>query len=139
MSFIKKDLDQKEWFKNISILWVYSLATIFVVFPIADKGHFFIGATCSFISFIYLIYTILNKFAKENKIKKALRIYFNALAVIIMCIAIIYSVYLIITQYIQNDLKNTEYKHFKNIPIEEYLTDRMSKIDKLIIEKEKER
>lgn len=58
VSAFNKKLEDKEWLKNLAILLVYTLATIAVIIPIADKGHFIIGMMCrnvsSYISFIYV-------------------------------------------------------------------------------------
>lgn len=56
--FFKQDLEEKEEFKNLPILLVYSISTILVIYPISDKAHFIIGSMCrNFNNYILLIYT----------------------------------------------------------------------------------
>ncbi len=137
ISFIKKDLEEKEWFKNLSILLVYSIATIAVIIPIADKEHFVIGSACTVISFVYSIYAFLTYLSKkETKLKKELKIYFEALSKILLIVAICYSIYLIIG-YVQSNELRTDIKHFKYVPIDESLYERINEIDFFIEEEEK--
>lgn len=137
ISFRKKDLEEKEWFKNLYILLVYSLATIAVLVPIADNQHFTIGSMCTVIAFIYSIYKVLAHFAKkETKLKKELKIYFEALSKILLIVSICYSIYLIIG-YMQSGELHADIRHFKYIPIDESLYERINEIDTFIEEEEK--
>lgn len=136
VSFVKKDLENKEWFKNISVLLVYSVATIFVIVPISDKVHFIIGTMCTVIAIAYSIYTILINLAKkEEKLKKGIKIYFEALSKILFAIVICYSLYLNIG-FIQSKEIHTDINHFKYIPINDALYGRIKKLDKFIEEQE---
>lgn len=139
ISFKKKDLEEKEWFKNLSVLLVYSLATIAVLVPIADKQHFAIGSACTIISFVYSIYALLMHFGKKaTKLKKWIKIYFEALSKILLIVSICYSIYLIIG-YMQSNELHADIKHFKYIPIEESLYERINEIDNFIEEEKKGR
>lgn len=67
-SFWKKELKEEEWFKNLIPLLAYSIGSFSVVFPIAEKSHFSIAATCTVISFIYLVYALGKDLFSERKI-----------------------------------------------------------------------
>lgn len=137
-SFIKKSLEEKEWFKNITLLLIYSIITIVVIVPIADKNHFAIGSMCSIIAFIYLIYVILSKMTKNDiKIKKIISIYFKIVAKLLLGVAMCYSIYLFIG-YTKNPDIRTDIKHFKNIPIEDFLYNRTVEIGSFIEDRKTE-
>lgn len=137
ISFRKKELENKEWFKNLSIFLVYSLATAAVIIPIADNQHFVIGSACTIISFVYSIYTLLIYFSKkETKLKKELKIYFETLSKILLVSAICYSMYLIIG-YVQSNELHTDIKHFKYVPIDDDLYGRIKEMKDFIEEEEK--
>lgn len=60
ISFMKKDLEKKEWFKNLAILLVFAVASAPVILPISDDVHFVIGSLVTIVSFAYLIYEVIN-------------------------------------------------------------------------------
>lgn len=100
-SFIKKDLDEKEWFKNMCILIVFSVITTAVIVPISDSTHFIIGSMITIVSIIYLIYVLLKNFVcKKEKLIKFIEIYAGMLSKVLLIAAICNSVYLF-TLYIR--------------------------------------
>ena len=136
ISFFNKKLEEKEWFKNISILLVYSIGILPVIIPIADQGHFMIWATCVLISFVYLVYTLVCKMLGECKIRKILHIFFNAFGILIFAFTIISSMYNIYVYFITP--KETGYNHYKYIIVPEYMKNRIDTIGEFIEKKETE-
>lgn len=70
ISFIKKELEKKEWFKNLSMLLIFAVATAPVIFPISDDVHFAIGSLVVTISFVYLVYQIINLIVFKKLFRK---------------------------------------------------------------------
>lgn len=135
LSFKRKDIQGKEWFKNTGILLMYSAMASVVMIPIADKIHFAIGASISNIAFIYYLYNIAKEI-KNEKIKKIAKIYVDILAKILFFIAICYSIALIIANFKSEDLR-TDLNHFKFNRMDKEIYERVVEINEFIIEQEK--
>ena len=60
--------------KNIFILFVYSIASFIVVFPISGSTHFLIGSMPTLIAIIYISWLKLKDIKISNKIKKICKI-----------------------------------------------------------------
>ena len=125
--------------QKILTMLIYSLSIIIVMYPISDEIHFLIGSLISIIGLNYLIY-LLGKiiydkinYNKKYKIYKIMTLFIWILIFAIILTKSIDNLY----KYI-NVEKNTEIQHYKNIEIEEYLKNRINKIDKYILEKEQE-
>lgn len=134
LSFKRKKIQQKEWFKNTGILLMYSAMASVVMIPIADKLHFAIGAIIPNLAFIYYIYNITKEVTNE-KIKKIAKIYIGILSKILFFIAICYSVALIIANFKSEDLQ-TDINHFKNTRIDKSIYERIIQINEFIKEEE---
>lgn len=130
---------ENESTQKILTMLIYSLSIIIVMYPISDEIHFLIGSLISIIGLNYLIY-LLGKiiydkinYNKKYKIYKIMTLFIWILIFAIILTKSIDNLY----KYI-NVEKNTEIQHYKNIEIEEYLKNRINKIDKYILEKEQE-
>lgn len=138
VSFFKKELDKKEWFKNIFILLVFSVCTITPIYPIADSAHFGIAAFCTIISFMYCVYMLVMLLVNKNeRIKKILKIFFNVLSLFVIAILIIESIYKIFL-YTQDSTIYHDIKNFEGIPIEENFYNTIKGLDNFILEEEDE-
>ena len=136
VSFFRKQLDKKEWFKNIFILLVFSIFTITPIYPIADSAHFGIAAFCTIISFMYCVYMLVMLLVnRSERIKKILKIFFNALSLFVIAILILESVYKIYL-YTQDSTIYHDIKNFKWIPIGENFYNTIKGLDNFIIEEE---
>lgn len=136
-SFFKKNLEEKEWFKNLFFCVVYGIASAAVMIPISDKGHFAVGSICTMIGILYLGYVAL-RFVLRNwkRHREKVLIVIKVLTIMAFLAIICYSIYLDV-QYLNSDMKRTDIKHFKNIIIENYLYNRITGIDEFIEEVQK--
>lgn len=134
-SYKNKKLDDKIWFKNMILLLVYSVSSLAVIVPISDKNHFVAGFLITFISFVYLVYIFIkNRLIKGKKIIKVIiKMLLCTLIIILMC----NSIYLLITDFLQNGDTNHDLKHFDNIIINKSLSKGIKDIDEFILEEEK--
>ncbi len=118
---------------KILTLLIYSLSIIIVMYPISDEIHFLIGSTISIIGLIYMAY-ILGKYVYDKiNYKNKKRIY-KIISLIIWIILFI----IIFTKALNNlysytkTEKNKTINHYKNIQIDDYLAERIEKIDSYI-------
>lgn len=137
LSFWKKSFREKEWFKNLIPLLAYSIGSIFVIIPIADRIHFLIGMICTIISLIYFLYVFINKFLKEERDKKIIGIYTKAFGILIILFSVGISALQLI-EYSKSENKSTNHKHFNNIIIDEDFDLQITKVDEYIKQKEEE-
>lgn len=93
------------------------------------------GSICSIISIAYFAYIIFKKFAKNDKVNKAIKVYINTLSKIIFAMLICYSIYLLVG-YIKNDDRKNSLKHFENILVDKEFEARIEEMGKFIEEKE---
>lgn len=135
-SYKIKNLEQKEWFKNLCILLVYAVASAVVIIPIADPAHFAVGSVCTLVAFIYSVYTLISYKIKKEQTKKAIEIYTDILSKILFAILLIWAATSIIT-YIKNEDRKTDIKHFENICVDQGLADGIKEIGDYIKQKEK--
>ena len=136
ISFKKKELEENEWFRNFSLMLVYSIGTIVVMFPITDKVHFTIGSICTMITFLYLVYVLIySNLKNKEKIKRYIEKFLSYTSKFLLIIMICYSVYQI-TGYIKNEERRTDINHFENTIIEEYLYDRIIGVGNCIKDQE---
>lgn len=139
-SMFNKKYKDKKWAINLQILLVYSLASATVMYPIADKNHFSIGSICTLIIFVYLLYYIVTSFferKKEEKLKFIVKTFIEALAVFTLTFSTVSSV-ISLKQYVV-EIKDKEYaEHFKYIPTNEELIERINTVDEYILDKKAE-
>ena len=123
--------------ENIIILFVYSISTIITMYPIADTVHFLEGSTITIISLLYLICTIGKKI--YNKIKLSKKKFLYKSISIIICTIMIAGITIFdvknILKYTKTE-KNTEIKHYKYMEVVDYLEERITILDKFILEAE---
>ena len=102
--------------KRIFILFVYSVASFLVVYPISDEIHFLIGSMPTIISLIYIIWLTL----KNRKIKKSSKVLFfikqilKYTSLFLMIIIVIRSCVLL-SKHVKNYTKFSKLNHFKYI------------------------
>lgn len=137
LSFWKKSFREKEYFKNMIPLFAYSIGSLFVIFPIADKMHFSIGIICTNISFIYFLYVFINKFLKEEKYKQIIGIYTKSFGTLIILFLAGISAFQLV-DYAKSENKSTDHKHFNNILINKDFDLQITKVDEYIKQKEEE-
>lgn len=132
ISFKKKELEEKEWFKTIHIPAIYLIASAIVIIPIADKYHFAIGSICGIIVFSYIIYKMISiKLKDKEKLKITIKTFSEVLSKILIVTFAFCAIYKIIG-FVKNEDRRTDIKHLKNTPVEEYLYDRINYIDSFI-------
>ncbi len=132
----QKDLRDKEWARRLRILLVYDIATISVIYPIADRNHFAIGTICTLITSVYLIYELIVyslKLLNKKKFTFALKTFFETISVLLMLVFIAEST-ISLTGYINEIEGQTYLNHFKYIPTDENLQKRINAVDEYILE-----
>lgn len=94
--------------KILFILSVYTIASMIVIYPIADNVHFLIGIFPGFISLAYFANICINKILSNENIKEFLGDFFKIAILLISTVCLIYSINI----YVKSN-KNYELKHFK--------------------------
>ena len=121
------------------VLILYSLASFIVVYPIADNIHFLVGALPAIIGLIYVVYNLIYK-VKEKYLKEKLVVFAKYM---LQCAFYITSILIIVLQTVTlvkivNENSNfKELEHFKYIPVDERLLQRIKKVDEYIINSDK--
>ena len=138
LAFQQTEIKEKEWYKAIIPLLIYSVGAIPVIIPIADRVHFCIGALCTIISLIYSVNIIIQEFAESSEEKKQ-----NTQKIIQMIACgiatmTVFSSLSTFATYIQN-INSNDIKHLKYIPTGTEYTDEISQMKELIEKKESER
>ena len=90
------------------ILSVYTIASMIVIYPIADNIHFLIGIFPGFISLAYFTDICIDKILSNENIKEFLGSFFKIATLLISLVCLAYSVNI----YVKSN-KNYELKHFK--------------------------
>ncbi len=137
---IKRNLFEESLIKNVYILLAYSIADITAIYPIADTSHFAVGALCTLISSIYLVYNLIHacyKHIKHDKLMFTIKTFIEAFSILIFVINIGYSM-LILSNYIDKLQDNPKLKHFNGILIDKDLCNRINKVDEYLIQKDQE-
>lgn len=136
-AYKKKELDNKEWYKNLFLLLIYSATSMSVIIPISDKSHFATGSFITIISMVYLVNVIVKKIATGKikiYMKKAMELGSKGL----FFLAMASSVYLVVTNYIHKEERKHGINHFNNIVIEKNMQDRILDIGDYILQVEQE-
>lgn len=94
--------------KILLILSVYTIASMIVIYPIADNIHFLIGIFPGFISLAYFADICINKILSNENIEEFLGDFLKIATLLISTVCLIYGVNI----YIKSN-KNYELKHFK--------------------------
>ena len=139
VTYLKKDWRKIEWVRNLHILFIYSITSAVVIYPIADKQHFTIASICTLISIIYLVHVwIVNVLKIENKkIIVGIKTFIKIFAVLAMLGYAFISLNNII-KYTKEISKVNYLEHFKYIRTQDILYERISEIGKYIINKQNE-
>lgn len=138
-TYIIKRLKEKGWVNSLHILFYYNLASIVVIYPIADLMHFSIATIFTYISTMYLLYIWFEYVLKIDTLKSIVkvRIILKILAVIFIAVFSIISIKELIG--FTRNIDNKKYlNHFKFIEVEENLYNRILNLDEYIIKKENE-
>lgn len=94
--------------KILLILSVYTIASMVVIYPIADNIHFLIGIFSGFIILAYFVDICINKMLSNEDIKEFLGNFLKIATLLISLVCLIYGVNI----YVKSN-KNYELKHFK--------------------------
>ena len=135
--FLKLRKKEEQETKNILTILIYSLSIIILMYPISDTIHFLIGSFIAIIGLAYqicLLGKILYKKINYTRKYKAYKIITLLIQVIILSGISIYGINNLYN-YIKTE-KNERIAHYKNIEINENLTNRIDKIDSYILEQE---
>ncbi len=145
--------------KKLFGFYFYSIASLIVIFPISDNIHFLIGITPFIILLIYFSYNIINfiinnlknrfnnventnnnqninSINKSNNIFRKIYLFFiEFLRGIIFMVILIYFItsIIFIKDYIIDNNKNHNVKHYSLIPIPEQLLEKINILDNYII------
>ncbi len=134
--------------KNLYGFYMYSLASLIVIYPISDSVHFLIGIVPFFILFAYLLFQFIlfvnnlgnrrqttDKNIKPNLLTK-IKIYLYEL---LKCLTVLGLICYVITscfllnKYFHNLEKEHDILHYKNIPISKQLKNKMKEVDNYIL------
>lgn len=144
--------------KKLYCLYFYSIASLIVIYPIADNIHFLIGITPFLILFYYLTINLFklifknkinninlnkeNKLEKNknNKLYKSNKIILFLKELIKAMIFLFFMIYtfascLMLKNYLHNSEKNHNINHYKYIPISNNLINKINEIDNYILSK----
>lgn len=127
--------------KEQYLLLVYGLSVFVIAFPISDNIHFLIAAVPFIIliqSTIYNIaYSLYKKLFRKEKGKKFLLFALYFITTFAILISIIFGICNLIKYYNKKD-SLSKLLHYKYIPINNTLEDQINRIDKYILDNEKE-
>lgn len=119
--------------KILLILSVYTIASMIVIYPIADNIHFLIGTFPGFISLAYFTDICINKILRNENIKEFLGNFLKIATLLITLVCLTYSINI----YVKSN-KNYELKHFKfTIMSENYIKSIKDIGDYIILSQEK--
>ncbi len=140
VSIFNKELREKEWLNKMQLLLVYSVASVVVIYPIADRVHFSIGTICVFLTGIYLVYNLILYVKSKITSKKVIygvKMFLKAITVLLFILYILHAILVLIGfKMAINGQKQLE--HFNGIYTDEGLYNRISIVDEYILKKEKE-
>lgn len=136
-SYKVKELEDEEWFKNLVLLLIYGLTSSVVIIPISDRAHFAIGTVCTFLTFLYCIYVTISKMVKSKNVRNAVSLYSDILSKILFAILIIWAICKNV-EFIRNENRHNELKHFSNTCMDNGLKEESKKVGAYIKEKENE-
>lgn len=134
--------------KDLYGLYLYSLASLIVIYPISDHIHFLIGITPLLILFAYLLFQLIifinglenRKVTTRENVKSNLiikmKIYLYELLKSLIALGLI--CYMItscflLNKYFHNLEKEHDIYHYKNIPISEQLKNKINEVDNYIL------
>ncbi len=135
----KKLKIQKKCQEELITLLMYSLSMAIVMYPISDEIHFLIGSLIVYILLVYIVVYVAQIIYNKIQIRNKLKIYkiTSALIWIVLFAIILMNSMKSLNTYFKAE-KNTQIEHYKWIQIQDYLEKRINKIDKYILQKEKE-
>jgi len=119
--------------KNVLKLFVFGVASFLLLYPIADYNHFVIGALIFIILAIYIV--SLHIRISNEKVKK----YLNRLIIIVLAIVMLFVFWVTgrnYYEYINNDDKNHNLKHYTGVIFDKGRVEQISTINKFIEEEE---
>lgn len=138
--FIFTMLFNKKILNELCILFVYSISTFIVTFPISDRIHFLTGSLVTILAIVYLIY----KYGIENNLKK----YKDKTKLTLYGIITFSTIFLILTIFVSSIEninqgyikveKENELAHFIGIPESKGLKERIQLIDEYIVDTNEE-
>lgn len=124
---------------RLEIMVTYSASMLIVLYPIADKTHFYIAMLPLLILCIYVIFEILKKIYGKLKFKIMKYITMAvkfAIMIAIICVGVNY-IDIELNEYIYNNNREKNIKHYKNIIVSDYIEKRINEVKDLINSAEK--
>ena len=125
LGFIKKE-------KKLLMFWLYSIASLVVIFPISDNIHFLIGFTPTIILFSYSLYILIRKVLVILQTKFNFNIFFKEFIKTSISLFLIFYLISSIYQIGINIPKNHNIKHYTGISISDNLLNKINTIDEYI-------
>jgi len=121
--------------KELYGFYAYSLASLIVIYPIADHIHFLIGVTPFLTLFVYLLFRLVYKNRGQKVIAKIKPFLYELLKCLIALSYICYFIAscILLKNYFLNMEKNHNINHYKNIPISEQLKNKIDEVDHYIL------
>lgn len=136
---IIQKIRKKEIDRNLLTITAYSLASIIVVYPIADEIHFLVGALPSMIGIIYIIDNLIQKIVDTKKTKTIMFVseFLNIATILWVVVLAVLSINPL-CEYLKIASENQELKHFKYIPQPEGQVESINEIDAFIKSQKKQ-
>lgn len=128
---------KKEYNSYLLTVLVYSLASMIVVFPIADDIHFLVGALPSFIGIIYVIYEFIKKKVKNEEQSKFIKSNTKTCSYLIIAVGCIVSG-ISLFNYLTLAGNYTYFSHYKYIIQEEKLENSIKAVNEYMQNQDKE-
>lgn len=113
--------------KFLLIILAYTIASMIVIYPIADNIHFLIGIFPIFIILGYLIDRFINKILVKEKIREFLGSFFKVATLLISIASLLYSINIYL-----NSNRNYELQHFKYTIMSKNYINSIKKIEEYI-------
>ncbi len=114
-------------------LFIFSIASLVLVYPIADESHFVLAIVPTLISFMYLIHLWAEKIQIPKKEEIITQCFLETFIVIMSIVSFIYG----INSYTKQNI-NLELNHFKYLPMSQDSIDSVKRVGEYIQSQEKE-
>lgn len=131
---------EKEENKKLILMAIYSLPPLLTIYPIADKIHFLIGIVMLLLTISYDIWLLGKKVFQKITWKNKKKAYWILTLFIWLGLFSWIAARTLTNGYeiYQQQNRNQEIEHYKNLVIQPYLTERIKTIDQFILEQEKQ-
>ena len=134
--YFKTRKKQSEYNINIFTIVPFTIAGIFVMYPIAEKGHFLIGIYPIILVLIYIFSKCSKRYIKKEKIKIFIKSLIEMFVITSSVAVIIFLSIPSLCEYTTGTRKS-QLNHFEFIPMEKELEERINEVANFIEKQDK--